>query len=133
LLVNNVILEYSILICCYEMSYKETQCKKYNGLNNQQKNLVIMRVEKQIKVLLCFSPASNLAFKICYELNNCYLVLVLWEQLLFMLLPSSIIDGWIIINIVGKIDIYNTDAKGCKTKNFTYLKHRRLSHIGNKI
>jgi hypothetical protein len=36
----------------------------------------MMRVEKQIKVLLCFSSASNLVFKIYYELNNCYLVLV---------------------------------------------------------
>jgi hypothetical protein len=79
LLINNVILGYSILIYWYEMSYKTTQYKNYNDLNNQQKNVVIMRVEKQIKVLLCFSLASKLAFKICYELNNCYLVLVLWE------------------------------------------------------
>jgi hypothetical protein len=92
-LLNNVILGYLILICWYEMSYKATQCKNYNGLNNQQNNEVTMRDEKQIKVLLCFLLASNLAFKICYELNNCYLVLVLWEQLLFMLLPSSIING----------------------------------------
>jgi hypothetical protein len=34
--------------------------------------------------------------------------------------------------LVGEIDSYNTDAKGRKIKNFTYLKHRRLSHIGNK-
>jgi hypothetical protein len=77
LLVNNVILEYSILDCWYEMSYKAIQCKNYNGLSNSQKNVVMMHVEKQIKVLLCFWSASNLAFKIRYELNNCYLVLVL--------------------------------------------------------
>jgi arginyl-tRNA--protein-N-Asp/Glu arginylyltransferase len=54
LLVNNVILGYWILDCWYEMSYKATQYKNYSGLNNQQKNVVIMCVEKQIKVLLCF-------------------------------------------------------------------------------
>jgi hypothetical protein len=84
---------FSMLRNPSEMSYKATQYKNYNGLNDQQKNVVIMHVEKQIKVLLCFSSASNLAFKICYELNNCYLVLVLWEQWLFKLSPSSIIDG----------------------------------------
>jgi hypothetical protein len=117
LLVNNVTLEYWILDYWYKMSYKAIQYKNYNCLNNQQKNVVIMCVEKHIKVLLCFSSTSNLAFKIYYELNNCYIVLVLYEQWLFKLLPSPIIDGWIIIiNLVGKIEIYNTDAKGCKTK-----------------
>jgi hypothetical protein len=51
---NNVILGYSILDCWYEMSYKATQCKNYNDLNNLQKNVVTMRIKKQIKVLLCF-------------------------------------------------------------------------------
>jgi hypothetical protein len=32
----------------------------------------------------------------------------------------------------GKIDIYNTDAKGRKTKEFHLLWHRCLSHIGNE-
>jgi hypothetical protein len=45
LLVNNVILEYWMLICWYEMSYKATQYKNYNGLNNQQKNVVIMYID----------------------------------------------------------------------------------------
>jgi hypothetical protein len=104
------------------MSYKATQYKNYNGINNQQKNMVIMRVEKQIKVLLCFLSASNLAFKIFYELNNCYIILVLWEQWLFKLLPSSIIDGYIIItNLVVKRYIYNNDAKGHKTKGILLI------------
>jgi hypothetical protein len=34
--------------------------------------------------------------------------------------------------LVGEIDIYNTDAKGRKTKNFNYLRYHCLSHIGNK-
>jgi hypothetical protein len=38
-----------------------------------------------------------------------------------MLLPSSIIDGYIIINLFGKIDIYNTDAKGRKTKRISLI------------
>jgi hypothetical protein len=118
LLDNNVILEYWILDWLYEMSYDAKQYKNYNGLTNQQKNMVIMCVEKQIKVLLCFSSTSNLAFKRFFM--NLIIVILFWyyENIgvqLIIVFHNRWIDYYY---LVGEIDIYNTDAKGHDTKEF---------------
>jgi hypothetical protein len=76
-----------------------------------------MRIEKQINLLLCFSLASNLAFKICYELNCSGIMRTMVVQII-----TVFHNRWIdYYYLVGEINIYNTDAKGRKTKQILLI------------
>jgi hypothetical protein len=71
-----------------------------------------MRIDKQINVLLCFSSASNLAFKICYE-HNCSGIMRTMVVQIITVFRNRWIDYYYLI---GETDIYNTDAKVARQK-----------------